>query len=310
MPWTAPPSTWPRDDRRADHPADVVDRGVGDDAARRRCRDRPRPRRHGRRSARSARPRSPSRRHGCARPACLPASANRSMPRSVPTTEKRPARYSMSRGGGLERLGGEALGMVDGALGADLHRRAAGEERARAGAAEAVAAIGVALDDADPSRSARRTRRRRAARSWSAMPWPIACVAEKISMKPSGVTSIETVSSKARPLVHSRKVAMPRPRSLPRLLRLLAARGEAVPVGERQALVHDLLERAAVVGLAHRVRVGHLLGPDQVAPAQLRRIHLHLARRRVHQPLDQVDRLGPAGAAVRRRSAPCWSARR
>ena len=118
-------------------------------------------------------------------------------------------------------------------------------------------------------------------------------------MKPSGVTSIETFSSKASaagPLEEGGDAAAAQ---LAARLRLLAARGEAVPVGERQALVEDLLERAAVVGLAHRVRVGHLLGPDHVAPAQRRRIHLHLARRRVHQPLDQVDRLRPAGAAVR-----------
>ena len=118
-------------------------------------------------------------------------------------------------------------------------------------------------------------------------------------MKPSGVTSIETFSSKAMPLVHSRKVAMPRPRSLPRFFD--ASRRAAKPFQSASARPWSMIfsKRAAVVGLAHRVLVGHLLGADQVAPAQRRRIHLHLARRRVHQPLDQVDRLGPAGAAVR-----------
>jgi hypothetical protein len=48
------------------------------------------------------------------------------------------------------------------------------------------------------------------------MPCPIACVAEKISMTPSPVTSTLTFSSNALPPVHSRKVAMPRPRSMPR----------------------------------------------------------------------------------------------
>src|SRR5690606_34807044 len=76
------------------------------------------------------------------------------------------------------------------------------------------------------------------------------------------------------------------------------ARGEAVPVGQRQRLVHDRLEAAAVVGLAHRVAVGHLLGADHVAPAQLGAVDAGLRGGRVHQPLDDVDVLGPAGAAV------------
>ena len=80
--------------------------------------------------------------------------------------------------------------------------------------------------------------------------------------------------------------------------RRVAPGGEAVPVGQRQALVEDLREAAAVVDLCHRVGVGHLLGPDHVAPPQRRRILAQPARRGVHQPLDDVDRLGPAGAAV------------
>ena len=72
-------------------------------------------------------------------------------------------------------------------------------------------------------------------------------------MKPSGVTVTVTRSSNALPLVHSRKVAMPRPRSRPRALRCVAARVEAVPVGQREALVQDLLElrrcrRSAPIG--------------------------------------------------------------
>ena len=56
----------------------------------------------------------------------------------------------MSLRRGLQRLGGQVLAPCRPcARDADLHRRAAGEERARAGAAEAVAAVGVALHDAD-----------------------------------------------------------------------------------------------------------------------------------------------------------------
>ena len=47
------------------------------------------------------------------------------------------------------------------------------------------------------------------------MPWPMACVALKTSMKPSPETCTVTRSSKALPLVHSKNEAMPRPRNLP-----------------------------------------------------------------------------------------------
>ena len=117
-------------------------------------------------------------------------------------------------------------------------------------------------------------------------------------MKPSAATVTVTRSSNdvaAGPFEEGRDAAAAQPAAR---LRLRAPRVEAVPVGEREPLVQDRLELAAVVGLRHRVLVGHLLGPDHVAPAQLGRVEPHLARRRVHQPLDQVDRLGPAGAAV------------
>jgi hypothetical protein len=56
-----------------------------------------------------------------------------------------------------------------------------------------------------------------------AMPWPIWLTAENTSMIPSASTVTVTRSSNTLPLVHSRKVEMPRPRSLPRAL-LCAAR--------------------------------------------------------------------------------------
>ena len=43
--------------------------------------------------------------------------------------------------------------------------------------------------------------------------------------------------------------------------------GKAVPVDEAKALVHGDLELAAVVDVARERRVGHRLGPDQVAAA-------------------------------------------
>ena len=65
----------------------------------------------------------------------------------------------------------------------------------------------------------------------------MACVALKISMKPSPETLTVTRSSNTLPPVHSRKVAMPRPRSLPGFSDCRGARVEAGPVGQRQRLV-------------------------------------------------------------------------
>jgi hypothetical protein len=85
---------------------------------------------------------------------------------------------------------------------------------------------------------------------------------------------------------------------LPRCLGLRFAGCKTVPVGQDQALVHDLLELAGVIGLAHRVLVGHLFRLDEVAAAQRDTVHADLARGLVHQPLHDVDGLGPARAAV------------
>ncbi len=82
-------------------------------------------------------------------------------------------------------------------------------------------------------------------------------------------------------------------------LRLALARVEAGPVSGFQCAIEQVREVAAVVGFAHRVAIGHLLGPHQVAPAQFGRVELELRSRAIHQPLDQVDRFGPARAAIR-----------
>ena len=47
------------------------------------------------------------------------------------------------------------------------------------------------------------------------MPWPMGMVAEVNSMMPSARTSTFTVSARALPPVHSRKVVTLRPRSRP-----------------------------------------------------------------------------------------------
>ena len=91
---------------------------------------------------------------------------------------------------------------------------------------------------------------------------------------------------------------MPRPRNLPRA-RLSACRaGKPVPIGQRQRLVQQVGEIAAVIGRAVRRLVRHRLGRDVVAPAQFDPVDAHLARRGIDQPLHVVIRLGPPGAAI------------
>ena len=59
-----------------------------------------------------------------------------------------------------------------------------------------------------------------------------------------------------------------------------------------------MLEAPAVIHLRHRVLVGHLFWLDEVAPAQGNPVDTGLPRCLVHQPLHDVDRLGPPGTAV------------
>ena len=111
------------------------------------------------------------------------------------------------------------------------------------------------------------------------------------------------------PPATSRKQHMPDAAQLSGFARCRAPPGEAVPVGERQRLVHDGFELAAVVDRSVRRLVRHRVGRDEVAPAQLDPIDAHLARGAV----DQAFRSGrsPRGGPRRDRdrAAPRWSAR-
>lgn len=69
----------------------------------------------------------------------------------------------------------------------------------------------------------------------------------------------------ARPL-QKRRDAQPAPQAT--RSRLRSTRFKACPVGQRQRLIHHMLEAAHVVGLAHGVGVRHLLGADEVASTQ------------------------------------------
>ena len=76
------------------------------------------------------------------------------------------------------------------------------------------------------------------------------------------------------------------------------ARLEAVRLGARERLVHVGGELARVVDVSHHGLVGHLLGPDEIPPADLRWRKPGDARRLVHQPLDEEGRLRASGAAI------------
>ena len=59
-----------------------------------------------------------------------------------------------------------------------------------------------------------------------------------------------------------------------------------------------MLKAACVIHLSHRVLVGHLLRLDEVAAAQRDAVHADLAGGFIHQSLHDVNRLGPACAAI------------
>jgi hypothetical protein len=65
---------------------------------------------------------------------------------------------------------------------------------------------------------------------------------------------------------------------------LSAPRGKTVPVGEREAAVHQLLEVPAVVVVMGGRMIGQLLGPDQIAPPQLDAVDAGDLGGAFHQP--------------------------
>ena len=101
--------------------------------------------------------------------------------------------------------------------------------------------------------------------------------------------------------------AQPDAEELAAVARIGLLRGERRVVDHLEGLVHRRLVVAGVdvdLGAAagraetRRVLVRELVGRDEVAPADLRPVHADLRREQVHRPLDDVGRLGPAGAAV------------
>ena len=197
----------------------------------------------------------------------------------------------------LQRVGRELPALFDRALGRHAHGRAAGEQRPAAGAAEAVGAVGVALQHADLlQRHAEDVVRQLHVAGGDALAHRHRGRGQ-LDVAVGGDVHLHRFLERvaAGPLQERGDAAPAQP---PARLRRRAARREAAPVGQRQALVEHLREGAVVVDLAHRVLVRELLAPDHVAAAQFGRVDLHRARGGVEQALGGVDGLGPAGAAV------------
>ncbi len=76
------------------------------------------------------------------------------------------------------------------------------------------------------------------------------------------------------------------------------ASGEAGMIGEFQRVVEHTLEVAAVIGQAVGGGVGDLRRLDEIAPPQRQPVDLHLVGRAIDQALEEIIRLGTAGAAV------------
>ena len=197
----------------------------------------------------------------------------------------------------FECLARQLLAFIHRAFAGHAHRGAAGEQRPAARAAKAVGAIRITLQHADAvQRHAKDIVRQLHVARRDALAHGHGGAGELDETIGGDVHAHVLFQCIATgPLQEGGDAAAAQ---LAARLGLRTPRLEALPVGQRQALVQDLLESAAVVDLRHRVLVRKLLGPDHVAAAQLGPIQPHLARGGVHQALDDVDGLGPARAAI------------
>ena len=200
----------------------------------------------------------------------------------------------------LELLRRQVLRFRHSALGSDAHGRSADEERARAGAAEALRAIGVTLHDADLfDRHAEHVDRELRIRGREPL-------THRLRRRDDLDSAVAFDSDRhglrehvgAGPFEERGHAASAQPTAA---FGVVKTRVEPGPVGKLERLVHHGGEPAAVVGLVQRILVGHLFRPDHVAPPKLDLIDPCHASRRVHQALDHVDRLRAPRSAVRPR---------
>ena len=73
----------------------------------------------------------------------------------------------------------------------------------------------------------------------------------------------------------------------------------SVVAGLHERVIEGARVLAAVVGVPERRVVGELVGRDEVAPPDLRRVDADLRGEQIHAALDEVGRLGPSRAAIR-----------
>ena len=107
--------------------------------------------------------------------------------------------------------------------------------------------------------------------------------------------------------VTSRKLPMPRPRSLPRLRLSRLRRAKPLLSASSNACFGQRGEVAAVVGHVGRGLVAAVPAAGfDCAGASASAIDAHFGRRGVDQPLHVIIALGPAGAAIGADRARCW----
>ena len=87
----------------------------------------------------------------------------------------------------------------------------------------------------------------------------------------------------------------PQARPLPFFVLATARRA---PTARIASLVQNRGEVARIVSLPQRRAVGHGVSGNHVAAAQRGGVEVEFVRRLVDQPLQQIDVLGPAGAAI------------
>ena len=120
---------------------------------------------------------------------------------------------------------------------------------------------------------------------------------EKIDTEPVRSNLISAPSSPAA-AERSMVLEKPKPRSLPSLLRLRAARLEALLVGCIEREIHVLFELAAIIGEGDAGLERHGVRRNGVLAAQLRRIDADLVGGKIDHALDDIAGLRPAVAAI------------
>ena len=229
--------------------------------------------------------------------------------RSVPATVKVPRSYSMSDSRGFEQVGRDLLALRDDLVDRLHDRRAADRDRARAVGAHAEEdAPGVAVDDvhvldrhAEPVGDDLRER--------GLVSLAVGVRAGEHRHRSRGMhadlAGLEQPGARAERArdVGGRDAAgldvgrVAQPAQLAAPLGVLAARLEAGDVRDLQRLGERRLVVAGVVEQRDRRLVGELL--DEIAPADLGRVDLQLARGGFDEALDDVGGFRPARAAVR-----------